>query len=423
MNQSFTCLLCLHITNIPCAYAYEPIRGACWDINNMIGGHKRKYKYNDSIEQTNQIYNNNIDNNNNNNINNSNNDKITTPKFNLQERCWNRLEPVDMFSTIKTASTASSSLILRNNPYTKQLNTVYNIVEAWEKKVEALFNLETTQSILSCVSDICTPIELLQETKLFNQLIRLYLELRVLHIYHPLLDSIRIELWSLSARTVIRSVVCTSEHNQNDYDFKPSLQLIQRIITGGNILKINIQTNKVLSTLQSVFLECQKDLVAASVCDTTNAFSIVSKLEKSARNISLEKCYPYIRAKCLCVMKDNIKSHIQYIEKKRITNKSFDKNEEEINEKYCWCLQPEDGCMICCDRCDLWYHVPCVIQQSSTKTSKTLLSKILKRDYMCIICCVANNISYAYEWPCEFIISDEVSESKGTKNTKRPREK
>ena len=67
-------------------------------------------------------------------------------------------------------------------------------------------------------------------------------------------------------------------------------------------------------------------------------------------------------------------------------------------ESYCWCGGPQSGQMICCEKCDIWFHCACV-----GLSSKKLLKSLADVPYFCIVCAESNNSQYEYAWKSKHI--------------------
>eukprot|EP01041_Mallomonas_annulata_P000994 gene994-1950_t len=267
------------------------------------------------------------------------------------------------------------------NPFAEMLSKLLHTVQEWEDRVRTFLASPVVCRILypdssDVLSTDITPSQLDDEVQAFNEIARMYLELRVLKIKPILVNKLREKLWALSARTVLRRVVSEDEEeNETRFDYRPTLAVIQKVLTGGRSL--SMQSHPVYQQISLLLERCHRALKTAATTSTTlptsaivnepsNVEDVVLELDKLKYWIDIESEYPFVRAKCLqlqlqldksiaskniniCSERSALISSEGYSDTVTTVDTTTVKMKDEIVEEddeereHCWCRQRDDS--------------------------------------------------------------------------------
>ena len=187
--------------------------------------------------------------------------------------------------------------------------------------------------------------------------------------------------------------------------------MLRTILDGG--LSLGLSQHVVFVATTNLLQNCVSGLSRASVCSIDHATDVARTLDQEAGVVRLFSQYPYIRVKSLALAL-SARQEVSMVATqgpeslpsdmtREVESLPSNTTQEESDASYCWCGRKEDGAiMVCCDNCDVWFHIACV----SNPKNKVGEKKIRKGAFSCPACCERSGVPYPFAWPCALIVGD-----------------
>lgn len=268
---------------------------------------------------------------------------------------------------------AQTTVPISDNPVEFLCTICTKSTSRWMEKVKVFFtevNISNYFTEPIVMWSRVTSETLQEEAAVMTNALRLYYELRILRINPDELTILRKLVWVITARCVIR-------YYDDEFNQITLLELGEIVSSGVHLLCSDTSTWSCLNQLHE---RCLGLLNKCNSIDTTgdHAGQLLEEIDDEVNLINnyvhLTREYPVAK----------FKSALLAWSKSRLPVDSSD-------EMHCWCRSPASECMICCEKCEVWFHITCVGIPTMTKAKK--IDK-----FYCIACTDAG--AYPFQWKC-----------------------
>ncbi len=278
------------------------------------------------------------------------------------------LTPQDLESAVIEAQT---KVMVSDNPVEFLCTICNKCTGQWMDKVKTFFaeiNIQNYfQEPITMWSNVAA--ETLQEEALvMTKALHLYYELRVLRIYPDELVLLRKLVWVITAR-------CVSRHYDDEFNQIPLQDLREIVASGAHLL---CSDTSIWSCLNGLYQRCLDILNRCNSISITDDHpchlleEVNDEINSINNYVHLTREYPVAKYKSALLARSKSRHP-----------------EDSSDEMHCWCRTPASECMICCEKCEEWFHIACVGISTMTKAKK--IDK-----FYCITCTDIG--AYPYQW-------------------------
>ncbi len=287
--------------------------------------------------------------------------QFTMPSGSLPKSKAALLTPQELTCAIEEAR---AQVPVSDNPVEFLWTICSKYTEQWLQKVQLFFSKINISSYLHgpvALFSSVTSDALEEEASVLMTALRLYYELRVLRIYPDEVAALRKLIWVVTAR-------CITRHYEDDYNQITVHQLGEAVSSGA---QLQCSDTSMWLCLNQLHERCLNLLTRCNATDdsTIELDEVDGDINLINNYVHLTREYPVAKVKS--VLLSRLRS-------------AGGSSEEE----YCWCRSPASECMICCEKCEEWFHIACVGIPTMTKAKK--IDK-----FYCITC---TDGAYPYQW-------------------------